>query len=105
MPHLKSLVERHADDPFTLLGINYNDKEADYRKGVKDFGMTWPAIYQGYEGNMPASPISKLFEVSGYPTYILIGPDGKILGSGHDGSAYDKKIAALIKEIKAKDSQ
>ena len=105
MPHLQALVERHKDDPFVLLGINFDDQPNAFRKGLEDYKVTWPTIYQGYAGKAPASTISRLFNVSGYPTYFLIGPDGKILGSGHNGAAYDKKIAELVAEIKASEAQ
>ncbi len=100
MPHLQELVERHQDDPFVILAVNFRDSEQEFRQGMESFNVTWPTIYQGSEGGQPANPIGKLFQVRGFPTYFLIGPDGKILGSGHDGAAYDKKIAELVKEIK-----
>ena len=96
MPHLKELVERHKDDPFVLLGVNYNDKEDAYREGMDKFGVSWTCAYQGGD-----SFISKLFEVRGYPTYFLIGPDGEILGTGHSGSAYDKTIQKEIDKLKS----
>ena len=105
MPHLQTLVERHKDDPFVLLGVNFRDQPKDFRKGLETYKVTWPTVYQGFEGGAAANPIGKLFEVRAFPTYFLIGPDGKILGSGHNGAAYDKKIAELIAEIKAADSQ
>ncbi len=96
MPHLQELVERHKDDPFVLLGVNTGDKEEAYRDGLKKFEVTWTCAYQGEE-----SPIAKLFEVTAYPTYFLIGPDGRILGTGHSGSAYDKTIQKEIDKLKS----
>lgn len=96
MPHLKELVERHKDDPFVLIGVNYNDGEDEYLSGMEKFGVSWTCAYQGQ-----SSPISKLFEVTGYPTYFLIGPDGKILGKGHSGAAYDQTIQKEIDKLKS----
>lgn len=97
MPHLRELVELHKNDPFALIGINTNDPEKEYRAGLKDFGVTWLSAYQG-----ATSPISALYKVTGYPTYVLIGADGTILARGHSGSAYDKRIAELVAVEKAK---
>ena len=36
MPHLKTLVERHENDPFALIGINTGDSPDAFQKGVKD---------------------------------------------------------------------
>ncbi|MEZ5974269.1 MAG: TlpA disulfide reductase family protein [Planctomycetota bacterium] len=95
MPHPKALVERHKDDPFVLLGVNTGDEPKEFREGLATYGVTWRAAYQGPEGL-----IAKLYQVNAYPTYFLIGPDGKILGTGHNGEAYDEKIAKLVAEIK-----
>ena len=91
MPHLKELVERHKDDSFALIGINTGDSPKAYREGVEEYGVTWLSAYQGDK-----APIADLYKVRGYPTYVLIGPDGKILGKGHDGKAYDDEIAKLV---------
>ncbi len=96
MPHLKELVERHKDDPFVLLGVNTGDAEDAYREGMKKYGVTWTCAYQGEK-----KAIAKLFEVTGYPTYYLIDPDGRILGKGHSGSAYDKTIQKEIDKLKS----
>ena len=47
MPHLKTLVERHENDPFALIGINTGDEPDAYHDGVKEFGLTWLSAYQG----------------------------------------------------------
>ncbi len=105
MPHLQELVKRHQKDPFVLLAINHRDSPEDFRKGMADYQVTWPTIYQGSDQNGPTSPISKLYQVRGYPTYFLIGPDGKILGTGHNGAAFDQQIAKWIQKIKAQENQ
>ena len=94
MPHLQTLVERHKDDEFVLLGINTNDSPEDFRKGVKDLGVSWLSAYQGLKG----SPISDMYAVKGYPTYVLIDADGKIRERGHSASALDARIPELLKE-------
>lgn len=97
MPHLQTLVKRHEDDPFVLIGINFNDDEAAYRKGLKDFKVSWLSAYKGKTGN---SKIVEAFNVQGFPTYYLIDADGRIVASGHNGQAYDKLIAELVAKAK-----
>ena len=57
MPHLKTLVERHENDPFALIGINTGDAPEAYHDGVKEFGLTWLSAYQG----QAMTPISDLY--------------------------------------------
>lgn len=96
MPHLRSLVERHKDDPFTILGVNTNDAPDVYRDGLDEHEVSWPAIYQGKD-----SFIARLYGVSGYPTYVLVDADGKIVSVGHNGRL-DKKIATLVADAKSR---
>lgn len=95
MPHLRSLVERYQDDPFELIGINTRDSREAYVEGVEEFGLTWLSAYQGME----QSPISSLYKVTGYPTYIVIDTKGKIVGRAHGTD--DDLIAKLVEEAKA----
>ena len=97
MPHLQTLVKRHEDDPFVLIGINYGDDEKAYRKGLKDFKVSWLSAFAGKSGN---SKIVEMFNVQGFPTYYLIDAEGKIVGSDLSGHAYDKKIAELVAQAK-----
>ena len=96
MPHLKTLVERHENDPFALIGINTGDSPDAYQKGVKDFGLTWISAYQG----QAMSPISDLYKVRGYPTYLVLDTDGTIAYRGHNGKAMDSVIADLLAKAK-----
>jgi hypothetical protein len=96
MPHLKELVERHKDQPFTVLGVNTRDAPDAYRKGVEKFGVTWISAYQGVE----TSPISDLYRVEGYPTYYLLDAEGRVVESGHSGTAFDEQIAKLLDGMK-----
>ena len=95
MPHLQELVELHKDNPFALIGINTGDDPETYRKGVEDFGVSWLSAYQGQ-----SSPISDLYKVRGYPTYVLIDAEGVIQGVGHSGKAYDDQIAEMVAALK-----
>jgi hypothetical protein len=93
MPHLRELVERHKDQPFAVIGINYNDSPSTYRNGLEKFGVTWISAYQG-----KSSPISNLYKVSGHPTYFLMDQQGKIVASGHNASVMDGMIEKLLKK-------
>jgi len=94
MPHLQALVQRHQDDPFTLIGINAFDDEEAYRGGLEKFGVTWLSAYQGKENT-----ISDGWAIEGFPTYVLIDAEGKIRERGHLGDEMDAPIAELLAEL------
>ena len=95
MPHLQALVERHENDPFVLIGVNTGDSPDDYRAGLEKYGVSWLSAFQGED-----SPIADMFNVEGYPTYVLIDAQGKIRKRGHSGEDMDSMIADLVKETK-----
>tara|TARA_R110002126_G_scaffold12375_5_gene53781 strand:+ start:5916 stop:6215 length:300 start_codon:yes stop_codon:yes gene_type:complete len=92
MPHLRELVKLHEDQPFAIIGVNTGDSESDFRAGVEKFDVSWISAYQGEK-----SPIADLYRVQGYPTYVLLDTDGKIVKKGHSGSAMDGDIERLLK--------
>lgn len=95
MPHLQTLVERHNDDPFVLIGVNTGDSPEKYRAGIEKYGVTWISAYQG-----DSNPIADLYKVEGYPTYVLVDSTGKIRNRGHSSQALDSDIAKLVEEAK-----
>lgn len=92
MPHLAELVKLHADAPFAVIGINCFDPEDVYTKGLTDYKVSWISAYQGPE----EAPIAELYRVAGYPTYVLLDPEGKILAKGHSSTSMDRGIKAAL---------
>jgi len=97
MPHLRALVERMQDRPFTLLGLNAYDSEEDYREGAEKHGINWPVIFQG---NTP--PVAALYRVKGYPTIYVLDENGKIIAKGLRGEDLTKRVEELVTALEAK---
>ena|SRR5688572_1629206 len=101
-PHERSLVERLKDAPFALIGVNSDvDAAAKKLKEFKDEKITWRSFWNGPEGTQ--GPISKAWNVSGWPTLYLLDHQGKIrqkwVGSPPN-DVLDKEIDALVAEAK-----
>ena len=95
MPHLKTLVERHKDDPFALIGINFRDSKEAYRAGVKEYEVSWLSAFLGND-----TTLLSLFDVQAFPTYIVLDVDGKIVHRGHSPDEIDSVIADLVAKVK-----
>ena len=94
MPHLVELVERHKDDPFALIGINYRDSEKDFRAGVEKYKVSWLSAFLGNE-----SALVELYAVQSFPTYLVLDVDGKIVHRGHTPDEVDGVVADLLAKI------
>lgn len=98
MPHLRELVKLYEDKPFAVIGINEGDDREAYTKGLKEFDVSWISAY--HEGG--TNPVVELYKVSGFPTYFLIDTEGKIVDTGHSGSAFDGAIKRLVDAASSK---
>ena len=80
--HERSLVEKHAGDPFALIGVNSDETVERARKAIRENRLNWRSFYQGKAKDNPDA-ISIKWNVQGWPTIILIDHKGVIRYRGH----------------------
>jgi len=98
-PHERSLVERLADEPFALIGVN-SDVDLDALQPVlRRERITWRSFWNGREGT--SGPIAKRWNVTAWPTIYVIDAEGRIRFKNLRGTALDRAIDALIEEARA----
>ena len=97
-PHERSLVKRLENEPFALIGVN-SDKDLEKLQDVlKEENITWRSFWNGPEGT--GGPISKAWNVSGWPTIYILDAEGKIRYKGARGEAMDTAVDTLLAELK-----
>lgn len=72
IPEMKKYYEKYAGK-FEILGIDCNDSEKAWRKAVKDHGLPWLHVY-----NPSTSTLLEDYFVQGFPTKIVVDPNGNI---------------------------
>lgn len=95
IPHEKELVEKHADQPFTLLGINADPDFANFKKAVKKEQITWPNIYDGFPGE---GPIIRKWRIQTFPTVFVVDHKGVIRHRGGVMLDLDGTVESLLSE-------
>ena len=92
-PEMKQYYKKYAGK-FEILGVDCNDTEEKWRKAVSDEQLPWLHVY-----NPRDSKVLSLYGVQGFPTKIIISPDGKIVKTivGEDPAFY-----TLLDELFAK---
>ena len=103
-PDLHYLEEKYKDQPVVVIGVHSGkfdqEKDADHiRQAVLRHNITHPvAVDSEYK-------IWNAYGVNAWPTQVLIGPDGNVIGEvsgeGHR-DLLDRKIAQLLAEGKSK---
>jgi hypothetical protein len=96
LPHEKALVQRLADKPFALLGINNDGPAEEVLPRFRKEGITWRNAIEREQDSLASR-----WNVSGYPNLILIDARGVIrkrwIGSPGD-EVLDTEIDTLVAE-------
>ena len=83
-PEMKEYYKKYAGK-FEILGVDCNDTEQKWKDAVKKNELPWLHVY-----NPRDSKVLGNYGVQGFPTKIIVGPDGKIVKSivGEDPAFY-----------------
>ena len=86
IPKMKEYYEKYKGK-FEILSIDCNESEDKWKAGVKKYELPWLHVYQPKSG---AVQTTQLYAIQGFPTKILVGPDGKIVKTvvGEDPEFY-----------------
>jgi len=95
LPNVLKAYEQYHDKGFEILGVSL-DRDGDRAKlesVMKEKGMTWRQIY---DGKWWASEIAVLHDVQAIPFTILIGRDGKVVGTNLRGEKLGPAVAEAL---------
>lgn len=83
-PEMKEYYKKYAGK-FEILGVDCNDTEAKWKAAVEKHELPWLHVY-----NPRDSKVLEQYGIQGFPTKIVIGPDGKIVKTivGEDPAFY-----------------
>lgn len=73
IPQMKEYYQKYKDR-MEIVGICCNDTENAWRNGVTKHGLPWTNLYNGYE-----KEVTTRYAVSGFPTKVLIDPNGNLV--------------------------
>jgi len=84
MPKMKEYYSKYAGK-FEIVGVDCNDTEAKWKAAVEKHQLPWIHVY-----NTKDSGILEKYAIQGFPTKIVVGPDGKIVKTivGEDPAFY-----------------
>jgi hypothetical protein len=100
IPHERSLVKKFANEPFALIGVNSDADKDDLHEKMQKEGVTWRSFWNGPKG--PGGPISKRWNLHGWPTLYFIDHKGVIRARDvRDEAAMEKLIDDLVMQAKA----
>jgi len=83
MPHLQQLYNRYKDKGFEIIGIaqergkTLEESKASWRKAIEELNLSWTNVLNNE--NKEQMDIVKAYQISGFPTKILLDENGKII--------------------------
>ncbi len=80
IPKLKAAAEFLRDKKVSVLGIAVDKVQSmgKLKQIIADSVLTWPHIFQDMD-DLSKAPIAIRYRIHTFPTYLLIGPDGRLL--------------------------
>jgi hypothetical protein len=96
-PHERSLVARLKDRPFALIGVNSDTDKKQVRKRLTEEKITWRSFWNGPKGM--EGPISKAWNVEGWPTVYVLDAKGVIRYKGPREKQLDAAVDTLLAEM------
>jgi hypothetical protein len=97
-PHERSLVKDLEHEPFALIGVNSDQDKAKLAPRLQEEQITWRSFWNGPQGTQ--GPISKAWNVSGWPTTYVIDQEGVIRHKSHGGPELEKVIKECVARAK-----
>lgn len=97
MPNVVKLYKECKNKNFEIIGISLDKKESDWKKAVKDLGMTWPQVcdFLVWQG-----PVARKYNLSAVPYTVLINPEGKVVALDLRGQELIDTIKSMLKKKK-----
>ena len=94
--HERSLVEKYADKPFAIVGINSDRDRDKLKERMAEEEITWPSFF---DGGGTGGPIASAWNVSGWPTIYVLDAEGRIRFKDVRGEAMDAALEELMGEL------
>lgn len=88
-PELKEAYAKY-NDKLEILGIDCGDTKETWVSAVEKYSLPWVNLYNDMN-NIPENRIDEIYGIQGFPTKIIISPEGiiKKIVTGEDPAFYD----------------
>ncbi len=93
-PNVVSAYKNYKKKGFTVLGVSFDTKRANWIKAIRDDKLEWNHVSDLQGWNNAAG---RIYGIRSIPSNILLDPKGVIIAKNVRGTELHKKLAALLK--------
>lgn len=97
IPNVLEQYEKHHARGFEVVGVSLDEDREALEKFVAERKIPWPILYEKPQGDGWQHPLATYYGISGIPTVILIGRDGKVITLDARGERLGEELDKLFK--------
>ena len=100
LPDVKSLINKYDNKDLKVLFVSFDETEDKWKEGIKKYNIgKWEHSFVGKKYSAKES-ISYKYDIQPIPAYILIDPQGEIIGRYGNASKEGKSFIDLENKFK-----
>ncbi|MBR6046745.1 MAG: TlpA family protein disulfide reductase [Bacteroidaceae bacterium] len=102
-PMLMELHEKYHDRGLLIIGISHDRNPDAWRYALGQHACPWPMMRETTASQEGQTSASDLYSISGFPTFVLLAPDGQVIFSPYEEHGYvddeRQQLKAKLAEI------
>ncbi len=102
MPEMKRIYDRFSKQGVQFVGISFDTRKESWQNAIEKYGISYPQVSE--LKNMRDASITKAYGIHWIPSYVLVGPDGKVCLSTVLTWKLEKKLEEVFPGIKVPDT-
>jgi thiol-disulfide isomerase/thioredoxin len=96
IPNVMEQYEKYHDKGFEVIGVSLDDDADALKAFVDEKKIPWPILFEKPGGQGWRHPLATKYGVSGIPTVILVGRDGKVVSLDARGEKLGEQLDKLF---------
>ena len=98
-PMLKEFYEKYHDRGLLIIGISADRNPNAWHYALGQHACPWPMLRETTDSQKKRTSASDLYSISGFPTFVLLDPDGQVIFSPYEehGFVEDERQQLIAK--------
>lgn len=93
-PNVVSMYKKYKDKGFTVYSVSLDKDPGAWKEAIKSDGLIWPNHVSDLM--MWDTPLTRTYGFNSIPYTVLVGRDGKIIGTNLRGATLEQKLKEVL---------
>ena len=96
LPNVLAAWEKYHDKGFEVVGVSLDTDRDALEAFLKEREIPWTILYEEPKGEGWQHPLATYYGITGIPTVILMGRDGKVVSMDVRGEKLEERLSELF---------